>query len=83
MLSACTSGRERCFLPEDIKQRLKELKSNIPIISDAIDTKIDSEHAPLLSEAIINYESRTGHKVWERYYITCDTPDFSFFFGGG
>lgn len=68
---------DKDVLPEKIRQRLLELKGNIPIIADAIDSKIDAEHARLLSEAILNYESRIGRKIWERSYITCDSPDLS------
>lgn len=66
---------DKDILTEETKHRLVELKGNIPIIADAIDLKIDGKHACLLSEAILNYESRIGRKIWERTYITCDSPD--------
>ena len=66
---------EKDLLTEEAKNRLLELKGNIPVIADAIDSKIDSEHARLLSEAILGYEARTGRKIWERNYITTNSPD--------
>ncbi|SDG70828.1 hypothetical protein SAMN05216518_1564 [Bacteroidales bacterium KHT7] len=68
---------DKDVLTDEAKHRLLELKGNIPIIADAIDSKIDAEQARLLSEAILNYESRIGRKIWERSYITCDSPDLS------
>lgn len=64
---------EKDTLPEKTKQRLLELKDNIPIIADAIDAKIGSDDARLLSEAILRYEERSNRKVWKRDYITCNS----------
>ena len=59
------------------KNRLLQLKRNIPIIADVIDSKADVEDAQMLSEAILKYEDKIGKKVWKREYITTDLQDIT------
>lgn len=59
------------------KQRLIELKGNLPIVADVIEGKVDSGDARLLSEAILEYEKRVGRKVWKREYICTDLDDIN------
>lgn len=64
-------------LSEKQKQRLLELKKNIPIVVDVLEGKVDTNDARLLSEAILDYEKRIGKKVWKREYITDEHQDVS------
>ena len=57
------------------KKRLLELKGNLPIVTDLVNTKVNSSEALLLSEAILKYEKQSNRTVWRREYITTDHND--------
>lgn len=57
------------------KERLMELKGNLPIVADLMQGKVDAEDARLLSEAILDYEKRVGKNIWKREYVTTNLGD--------
>ena len=64
-------------LTDSQKSRLLQLKRNIPIVADVLDSKADVEDAQMLSEAILKYEAKIGKKVWKREYITTELHDMT------